>query len=219
MDLPFTTDQFLNIFREYNMAIWPSQVVAYLLGFAAVGLAFTKHFKSGKTILAILGIFWIWMGGLYHLVFFSAINSAAYLFGGLFLLQGVLFLFMAYRERHPEFGFKGDAYGLTGSLFILYAVLIYPIIGSLLGHGYPYAPMFGVAPCPTAIFTFGILLWAKKRVPWWLLAIPVLWSVIGFFAALNLGIREDIGLLVAGLVGAWMLLARNRRITAEPAMT
>lgn len=219
MDLPFTADAFLDLFREYNTAIWPAPVIAYLLGFTAVALALRKRPASGRTILAILALFWIWMGAVYHLMFFSAINRAALLFGGLFIAQGILFLIAGLGRRPPGFGFSGDAYGAAGSLFILYAVLIYPVLGTLLGHGYPYAPMFGVAPCPTTIFTFGILLWVKNSIPAWLLIIPLLWSFVGFSAALNLGMREDFGLLVAGLAGASLLLYRNRRFHNEVATT
>ena len=36
--------------------------------------------------------------------------------------------------------------------------------------------------------------------PMRLLVIPLIWSLIGFWAAISLGIREDIGLLLAGLL-------------------
>ena len=36
--LPFTPDQFLNVFVKYNHAIWPVQIGAYLLGGIAVAL-------------------------------------------------------------------------------------------------------------------------------------------------------------------------------------
>jgi hypothetical protein len=36
--LPFTIDQFLDVFRRYNSAVWPSQLV--LLGLAVAALAF-----------------------------------------------------------------------------------------------------------------------------------------------------------------------------------
>lgn len=39
-------------------------------------------------------------------------------------------------------------YGMTGSLLMLYAMMIYPALGYFLGHVYPKAPTFGV-PCPT----------------------------------------------------------------------
>ncbi len=61
----------------------------------------------------------------------------------------------------------------------------------------PFAirPTFG-ASCPTAIFTFGLLLWTDKRFPLSLLIIPVLCSLIGTSAVLSFGIKEDFGLLV-----------------------
>ena len=34
--LPFTIDQFLQVFADYNMTIWPTQLLAYVLGMAAL---------------------------------------------------------------------------------------------------------------------------------------------------------------------------------------
>jgi len=93
-------------------------------------------------------------------------------------------------------------------VLILYGMVLYPVLGYFLGHAYPASPTFG-APCPTTIFTFGLLLWTKGRVKWFLLVLPLIWSLIGFGAAVKLGIREDIGLLVAGLVGTIVLLAKR----------
>jgi hypothetical protein len=93
---------------------------------------------------------------------------------------------------------------------IVYAMIIYPILGTLLGHGYPRSPSFGVAPCPTTIFTFGLLLLTSARVPKSLLVIPFLWSLLGFTAAFLLGVPEDIGLLVAGFLGVALLFWRDR---------
>ena len=210
MDLPFTTEQFLNVFRDYNTAIWPVQVAAYLLGLAALGLAIRRTSWSDQVIGSVLAAFWLWMGAVYHLTFFREINSAAVLFGVLFLAQGLLFAYIGFIRNGLTFRVRTDRYGWVGGLFIVYALVIYPILGAQLGHGYPQAPMFGVAPCPTTIFTFGLLLWTGGRVPGWLLLLPTLWAVVGFTAAFTLGIIEDIGLLVAGLVGTGLLLYLNR---------
>ena len=85
----------------------------------------------------------------------------------------------------------------VGLALIVYAMVAYPLLGMAFGHGYPQAPMFGLVPCPTTIFTFGMLLLAArpKRLLLWL---PLVWSAIGFFAAVKFGICEDVGLLVAG---------------------
>jgi hypothetical protein len=112
--------------------------------------------------------------------------------------------------RRLSFGFKPGIYSYAGLLFILYAMVVYPVIGMLLGHGYPDSPCFGVAPCPVTIFTFGLLLLTDRKVPKYVLIIPLLWSFIGFTAAIKLGIREDIGLLVAGVSGAVLLSLRDR---------
>ena len=209
MDLPFTTEQFLNVFREYNIAIWPAQVVAYFLGAGAIGLAVRGSSWATRIISLLLAAFWVWMGAVYHLTFFWDINPAAVLFGSLFVVQGLLFLVASVRAT-LQFSIRSDLYGWVGGLFVAYAIAIYPAIGAMLGHGYPQAPMFGVSPCPTTIFTFGLLLWTRGRVPAWLLIIPTLWALIGFTAALTLGILEDTGLLVTGLFGTGLLLYRNR---------
>jgi len=86
----------------------------------------------------------------------------------------------------------------------------YPLLGYFLGHIYPASPCFGVAPCPTTIFTFGLLLLTVKRVPKYLLIIPLIWSFIGFTAALKLGIKEDIGLLIAGVATLILTIKRDK---------
>jgi hypothetical protein len=47
--------------------------------------------------------------------------------------------------------------------------------------------------------------------PWHLLIIPLLWSIIGFTTALTLTIYEDIGLVVAGVIGFVLLMISNRK--------
>jgi len=212
-NLPFSQREFLELFSTYNQAIWPAQIIAYMLGAIVVGMALWPGRLTSKTIVAILAAFWIWTGGAYHIAYFGTINSAAYLFGALFIVEGILLIWAGFRQDRLKFQFNFNTYGVTGALMIAYAMIIYPIIGYELGHGYPSAPMFGVAPCPMVIFTFGILLWAAPRVPGWLLVIPGLWSIIGFTAATKLGMLEDTGLLVAGILGITMLRLKAKSET------
>ena len=69
-------------------------------------------------------------------------------------------------------------------------------------------PMFGVAPCPTTIFTAGVLLITGWRVSRWLLIIPVIWSVIGGSAAILLSVPQDTGLIATGVLIAAVALSR-----------
>ena len=200
MTIPFTIEQFMEVFKQYNLAIWPAQVPAYGLGFLAVWLAFRKSAQSNRIISGILSLLWVWNGAAYHLGFFSRINPAAFLFGGLFILQGFLFFYSGVIKSSLSFEFRKDLPSFVGGLIILYGLVIYNLIGPLFGHSYPYSPLFGVAPCPTTIFTFGLFLWADKKFPRYLFLIPVAWAVIGTFAAASFGIREDLGLIPAALL-------------------
>jgi hypothetical protein len=222
MALPFTVEQFLGVFVRYNEAIWPAQLVAYLLGAAAVALAFRPTTWSHRAISAILGLFWLFAGAVYHLTFFRAINPIAAVFGAAFVVQGLLLLWVGAVRGRLVFAPGRTVATAIGALFVLYAMVLYPAIGMALGHGYPSAPVFGVAPCPLTIFTLGLLLWADAdgRLPKGLLVVPVLWSLLGVSAALQLGIREDLGLLVASVTTVVVLLGRRlgRRLGA-PAFT
>jgi hypothetical protein len=208
--LPFTVDQFLGVFEQYNQAIWPMHVVAYILGIAALVLVVKKTPYSNRTISVILACFWAWVGIVYHLMYFSTINGAALGFGALFIVQAALWLVFGIIRPKLSFQWQTNPYTVIGAVMIVYAMLVYPILGTLLGHGYPRSPSFGVAPCPMIIFTFGLLLLTNAKVPKSLLVIPFLWSLLGVSASYQLGIREDIGLLVAGVLGVGLLIWRDR---------
>jgi hypothetical protein len=211
MQIPFTIEQFFAIFGSYNKAIWPSQIGAYILGIFILALALRENELSSRIIPGILALFWIWMGIFYHIVQFSVINPAAWIFGIVYILQGLLFLLIGTIHGRLSFRFLLKPLPIIGGCFILYAMVVYPLLGLSFGHSYPRAPMFGVAPCPTTIFTFGILLWATKSVPAFLLVIPLLWSVVGMSAAVNLRVPQDYGLVVAGVLGTALILIGNRR--------
>jgi hypothetical protein len=211
MRLPFSIEQFLSVFETYNLVIWPMQIMAYALGAMAVFMVFLPVRYSGKIITAVLAIFWLWTGMMYHVAHFSAINRAAFLFGALFAAQGILFLIYGLRRNGLDFKFEYNMSSVAGIVLISYAMLFYPLLGILLGHAYPRSPVFGVAPCPVAIFTFGILLTNRTRPPVTILVIPFLWSIVGFSAAISLGMREDIGLLVAGVIGVTLAFTKNKK--------
>lgn len=210
MKTPFTVDQFLEVFKVYNETVFPAQIILYLLSFTAIYLAIRPSSKSGHIISGLLAFFWLWMGTVYHLIFFTAINKAAYFFGAAFILQSILFLRYGVFKNKLSFKFHSDIYGVTGIILILFALIIYPVLSHFLGHVYPSSPTFGL-PCPTTIFTFGILFLSDKKCPVAILIIPIVWSVIGFTAAFNFGIWEDTGLLTAGLLSLTLLMFKNRK--------
>jgi hypothetical protein len=170
--------------------------------------------RNGRIVLAILAFLWGWMAVAFHFAQFSRISSGAWLFGFLFLLQAVLFVWLSLRGGRLEFKQSSRWQTAFGWLLVSYGLAIYPLLGGLLGHEYMRSPTFGV-PCPTTIFTFGLLCFAWQPVPRYILAIPIIWSAIGGSAAFLLGVPQDLGLLVAGAIGLVLLFHRREGLSPE----
>ena len=210
MQLPFTAEQLFDVFEHHNVATWPAPVLGYVLGIAAVLYAIKRTPISDSVVCSILALFWLWIGAVYHIAFLATIAKAAYLFGALCIVQGAVFLVVGAFRGRICFGFERNPFCIVGAILVLYALVAYPLLGIRLGHAYPQSPAFGLAPCPTTIFTFGLLLWTRTRVPRYILAIPALWSLVGSTAA-YLGVLEDAGLLATGVVGTALIVYRDRR--------
>ena len=210
--MPFTVDQFFDVFEAYNIAIWPAQIIAYALGIAAIVLAIRESDGRSRIASGIIALFWVWMGAVYHVIYFGAINPLAEVFGAFFILQGVLVAVTGSASGRLRFGFSKGPIQIIGAVFVLYAMILYSLIGNLFGHAYPRSPVFGVAPCPATIFTLGLFLWASRPVPIYLLIIPFLWSLVGLSAAIHLQVYQDFGLGVAGVLGTAFILWRNRKL-------
>lgn len=206
--IPFTTEQFLEVFAAYNRAIFPMQLILVCLAVASVFFAAKPNQISSRIVSIILTFFWAWMGIVYHLIFFSRINKLAYLFGGLFLAQALIFFTFGVVRDDLCFGAVPNSGSKIGAFIITYSLLIYPTLNYLLGHNYPAMPTFGV-PCPTTIFTFGLLLWTNRKVPIFFLMIPIAWSLVSIAAVFKLGIYEDIGLVITGIFGPILIAWRD----------
>jgi hypothetical protein len=213
MSLPFTPEQFFGVFEQYNEAVWPAQVVIYIAAAIAFYLMFNPGRYSNKVISGVLALFWLWIGIVYHWSFFASINSAARIFGALFVIQGLIFIFEGIVRNNLVFSFSKDWRSTVGIGLMLFGPIVYPILGQLLGHTYPSTPTFGL-PCPTTIFTIGALLLAN-RLPKYVAVIPLLWSALGFSAAISLGVGEDVSLLIAGLIGLVAIMFKRAKVNQK----
>jgi hypothetical protein len=210
-----TEQQLLEVFTAYNPQIWPMQIVAYILGAAAVALALGNLHPSRRAIPAVLAFFWLWVALFFWLPSGQQGYIPGYLFAALFLAQAVLFLFQTFKPQ-LAFGFAPSASGWAGLVFVLYALVGYPAAGALVGHVYPRMSPFGLTPCPVVAFTFGMLLLAQTKVPKALLVIPFFYALSGVLW-ISIGMWEDIGMLASGIVGAVLILRRDSRIQAQHA--
>jgi hypothetical protein len=204
--MPFTIEMLLDYFAVYNERMWPLHVLAYVLGLLALAPLFRRGKTWNRAVTGVLAFLWLWIG----LIFWrQAAADMAMLYGPtiLFAVQGALFLHALARDV-IAYEPARDIRTAVGLAFTAYALVGYPLVGLLVGHVYPQTALSPLFPCPGTLLTFGVLLLAR-RVPWHLLIIPIFWAFSGVLWA-YLGMVEDIGLVLAGIVGIAMLATRGR---------
>jgi len=215
-------DDFYNTLQSYNETFWPMLIITFLLGVAVIYLAARKSSSSNKAISAILSFLWIWSGIVFFIIYYGPINAEFlglmmpgvwYLGGILFLTQGVLFLVLGVVKSSLSFKLSGDWFTIVGALIVVYAMVIYPVIGLLTGYGYPKYPVFGIAPCPLTIFSLGLFQWSDRKMPIVIVLIPFIWALTGIMPVLALNVWADIGELLSAIIGLPLILYQRSKLS------
>ncbi len=194
--MPFTREQFFDLFAAYNEALWPAVVGLWIASAVIVALQLSAPRPHARWISALLVWHWAWSGLAYHAAFFTRINPVAWLFAALFIGQAVLFFRVGVVQQRLSFARWGSAWAPLAWGLVAYS-LAYPIINAAAHFTLLRIPTFGI-PCPTTIFTAGVLMLARPQ-SWRVSAIPVIWAAIGGSAAFLLGVHADLALPIAGV--------------------
>jgi hypothetical protein len=202
--LPFTTDQFFGVFRTYNEAVWPAQFVLVALAVMALAAIALQRPWSDRAVAAVLAILWAWLALTYHLVFFASINPLAYVFAAASGAGALAFAWHGVIRHRLHFRIVRSVRAASGLALVVFALIAYPAWSVHAGHGYPAMPTFGL-PCPTTLFTIGVLALLVAPYPRSPLVVPVLWCLVGAQAAFLLGVQPDLGLLAAAAVGVFLI--------------
>jgi hypothetical protein len=209
MQLPFTKEQFFDLFAAYNEALWPALGALWFASIAVGVLMLTSRRPPDRWISALLTMHWGWSALAYHATFFTTINPAAWTFAVLFLLQAAFFLWWGVVQGRLSFARCRNAWTPVAWTLVTYS-LAYPGINAVQHLTLSRIPAFGV-PCPTTIFTAGLLMLAAPR-SWQLSVVPVIWSLIGGSAAFFWDVPADYALPVAGIA---LAIFSTRRSSAS----
>ena len=216
MQLPFTSQQFFQVFAAFNQVFLLWIVAWWIVCLGVVAWVAREPGRRSHVLSWLLGALWLWNAIAYHAVFFTRINPAAWLFAAAFGVQAVIFV-QAARGRRLEYFQTTGWTRLVGAGLVAYA-FAYPFLTMAVGHRYPAAPMFGV-PCPTVILTIGALLTCRGGVPGRTAVVPFVWALIGGSAAVLLDVSTDYVLAVAGLCLPVAGIARRRAESNERGIT
>jgi hypothetical protein len=172
--LLFSARTYYRLFELYNRAIWPVQLLALLLGLAILWRLHRGSTRQG-VVMAILAVGWLWTAWAYLLKQYDTINWAGRYFAIGFVIEAVLLIWTGVVRKRLSFRPYKDWTSRTGVGLFLFALVVQPAIGPLVGRAWTQAEIFGVAPDPTVLATLGILLTVDERPPWGLMTIPLLW--------------------------------------------
>jgi hypothetical protein len=204
------------IFGRGNAAIWPMQLVWYASAAAMIGLAFWPRRLASQLICLLAAAYFVWVG----IVYFGVIDSSmgtldgvlnlAWLWAAIFILEATLFLVAGLLRRDLVFAPRWNLSTVLGALFMFYALVAYPIIEMLGGQPLSASPLFGLSPCVTVFFTFGLLLWAWPPAPKYLLLLPLAWALEAAPGNIAMGHVADFPLILVGAITVGLIIWRDR---------
>lgn len=215
MDAGINVERVLEAMRQYDQEIWPLPFLSTMLGLVIMLLALHRTPSAGRFICSLLALSWVWIGVEFQGLLLGHFQPAGELASALFVIQGLLLFWHGVLMGRLTFIPRSGAMGLWGGALLAYSLAAYPLLSELVGRGALAGLSLGLAPGPTTIFTLGLLLWSDDVPPLDLVAIPLLWSLLGCQGAWILGQWQDLFLPVAGLAGAGMIAQRRWRARRE----
>src|SRR5215469_6219893 len=204
------------VFGRGNAAIWPIQLVWYSSAAAMIGLAFWPSRRASQLICLLAAAYLTWVGIVYFRVIDSdmgvldGVINLAWLWAAIFILEAILFLVAGLVRRDLVFAPRWNLSSVLGALFMLYALVAYPIIEMLGGQPLRASPLFGLSPCVTVFFTFGLLLWARPPAPKYLLLLPLAWALEAAPGNIAMGHVADFPLILVGMITVGLIIWRDR---------
>ena len=203
-------NQFLAAFGRADTTAWPMQIVWYLAAVAMIGLALWSARRwSSPLICALAAAYFAWIGIGYFAWLSPGIGLSG-VWATVFAVQAVLLLVAGIARRDLVIHPRWDLSSGVGAVFIAYALIGYPLAGVLGGHALRLVPLFGVSPCATVTFFFGLLLWAVPPTPKYLLLVPLAWALNAAPPNMATGVAADYGMLAAALITTGWIIWRDR---------
>ena len=194
--LLFSARTYYRLFELYNTDIWPLQIPLLALGAAIAAMAWRGGATRGRCVAATLAGCWIWVAWGFHWQRYATINWAATYFAAAFAAEALLLIWTGVIRGAFELDTRLAAPQRIGLGVFLFALLVQPLIGPLVGREWAQMEVFGAAPDPTALATLGILL-ARRWMSWGLLIIPLLWCALSGIVLRTMGSPDAPVMLLA----------------------
>jgi hypothetical protein len=207
----FSLHSYYRLFELYNRAIWPAQILALALGIVIWGLLRRAEPWRGRLVAAILAVGWLWVAIAFHAHRYATLTWTARYFAWAFALEAALLIWIGAIRGRLTFERR-----TAGMAIFVFALIAQPLIGRVLGRGWPQVELFGIAPDPTAVATLGVLLLATGQVRSELMALPLLWCAISGATLLSMRAPEAWIPLAAAVLVVSLSIRRTFGVVRRP---
>ena len=217
--LLFSARTYYRLFEIYNAAIWPAQIPAIAAGVAIPALLRGGTAASralGRAISVILAACWLFVAVAFHAKRYASINTFGIPIAWAFGIEAALLIGIGVVAGRLNFAWPAGLAGRVGLAIFLFALVVQPLVGLLLGRSWRQIELFGVSPDPTAVATLGVLLTARVRRRWLLMTIPVVWCAVAGLTLLAMKAPDFWVTPLAAVVAASSSFVKTRPAT-EPA--
>ena len=207
---PFDAEVLTSFYGRYNADVWPAQVFALGLALAAVWLSLSPRRFGARAIGALLAAGWLWCGLVFFPRHFAQYDFMAPVYGWAFVIQAAVLLWLLVWQQRPP-ARQPDGFGAAGLALAFLAVVGLPLVSGLGAATFAAARIVGIAPGPTVIFTFAVLLLVAGRPPWLAMAIPLLWCAVAGVTGWVLAVPEALAVALLGALAAGLLVWKGLR--------
>lgn len=210
--LLFSPQTYFRKFALINETAFPAPVLFIALSLIIVALAGGGGWRDRAVMLG-LALLCASAGWLFHYGSYADINWAAGWFAVGFAVQALALSLWGLMGKFPP-----RKVSLLLRLLAAFVVLLYPLQAVAFGRPWQEAEIVGISPDATMVFTLLVLAPAVNGWRYLLLAIPLLWCVIGLLTLWTMGAAEfwSLATLIAASIAVSFARA-GRQLRSDPA--
>lgn len=186
--LLFAPRTYYRLIELHNAELWPWQLAALVVALALLALAWRGSRRAGLAVGGGLAAAWSFVAWRFHWHHYATINWAAAYFAAAFAAQAALLAWSG-ASGGLDYGATPRARRYTGLVLVIAALALLPLAALALGRPWQQLEVPGITPDPTAIYTAGLLLMAR-RPPGPLFVVPLLWCAVSATTLATMGAAD-----------------------------
>ena len=206
--LLFSSKTYYRLFELHNAALWPWHIAAVAVGTAISALMMRPGQWQRALIGGLLALSWMSVAWFFLHKRYQTINWAADYAAVAFAIEAALLVLWATSSRE-SFAPYTSRRGRMAMALVIFALMLQPLIGPILGRPWAGVEIFAIAPNPTVAASLAVIAYVRSRLRWLLMIVPLLWCVVTALTEYAMGARDAMIMPVIAVLALAVMLKRN----------